>query len=200
MKPSLRWPLLAAVALLAACSHPVRIAPPPLTLYSDPSLKIDKAVGYHMTDAQRALQTTTRGGGGDKISYFPYRDLEGGLYQTLASVFSSVYVVPDANAQGFIADKHLTFVFVPELTTDSSSTNVMLWNPTNFTVRLHVTANDAAGKPVWSRDLVGQARTAAGGSLTETPAAQKAAADVFAQLQKALLDEPLFRNPPAPAD
>ena len=194
MRAALRLPAVAAVMLLAACSHPVKIAPPTLTLYSDPALKIGKAVGYHVTDQQRQLQATTKGGGGDKISYYPYRDLEGGLYQTLASVFSSVYVVPDANAQGFIADKHLTFVFVPEVTTESSSTNVMLWNPTNFTVKLHVTANDANGTPVWSRDLVGKARTAAGGSLTETPAAQQAAANVFGQLQKVLLDEPLFRR------
>jgi len=192
--PVSRWTAFTAVLLLAACSHPVKIAPPALTLYSDPSLKIGKAVGYRITDQQRGLQATTKGGGGDKISYYPYRDLEGGLYQTLASVFSSVYVVPDANSQAFSADKHLTFVFVPEVTTDSSSTNVLLWNPTNFTVKLHVTANDANGTTVWSRDLVGQARTAAGGSLTETPAAQQAAADVFTQLQKVLLDEPVFRR------
>ena len=194
MRAIARSSVAAAVLLLAACAHPVKITPPALTLVSDPAVRIDRAVGYLITDQQRATQVTTKGGGGDKISYTPYRDLESGLYQTLSSVFSSVYVVPGAGSDAFIADKHLTFVFVPVIATESSSTNVMLWNPTDFTVHLHVVANDASGKMVWSRDFTGKARSAAGQSLVENLPAQQAAADVFGQLQKALIEEPLFRQ------
>jgi hypothetical protein len=194
MRATARWAAACAVALLAACAHPVKITPPTLALVSDPAVRIDRAVGYLITDQQRSLQVTTKGGGGDKISYTPYRDLESGLYQTLASVFSSVYVVPGTGADAFVADKHLTFVFAPEIATDSSSSNILLWNPTDFSVRLHVVANDAGGKPVWTRDFTGKGHAGAGGSLVENLAAQQAAADVFAQLQKALLEEPLFRK------
>ena len=194
MRSSAQLAAVAAIVLLAACSHPVKITPPTLTLVSDPAVRIDRAVGYLITDQQRAKQVTTRGGGGDKISYTPYRDLESGLYQTLASVFSAVYVVPGAGADAFVADKHLTFVFVPDIATESSSSNIVLWNPTDFSVRLHVVANDADGRQVWSRDFTGKAHAAAGGSLVENLAAQPASADVFAQLQKALIEEPLFRK------
>jgi hypothetical protein len=47
---------------------------------------------------------------------------------------------------------------------------------------------------VWTRDFTGKGHAGAGGSLVENLAAQQAAADVFAQLQKALLEEPLFRK------
>ena len=194
MRAVARLAAVAAIVLLAACSHPVKITPPTLALVSDPAVRVDRAVGYLITDQQRAMQVTTGGGGGDKISYTPYRDLESGLYQTLASVFSSVYVVPGAGADTFFADKHLGFVFMPEIATDSSSSNILLWNPTDFSVRLHVVANDASGKAVWTRDFTGKAHSAAGGSLVENVAAQQAAADVFGQLQKALIEEPLFRK------
>jgi hypothetical protein len=194
MRAITRLAAVAGIVWLSACSHPVKITPPALTLASDPTVRIDRAVGYLITDQQRGMQVTSGGGGGDKISYTPYRDLESGLYQTLASVFSSVYVVPGAGADAFVADKHLIFVFVPEIATDSSSANILLWNPTDFSVRMHVVASDATGKPVWSRDFIGKGHAPAGGSLVENLAAQQAAADVFGQLQKALLEEPLFRK------
>lgn len=178
---------------LVACAHPVKISPQ-LTLTSDRSRLVDKKVGYRITDAQRALQVTSAGGGGDKISYYLYRDLESGLFDTLSSVFSAVYVLPDASSQQFIVDKNISFVFTPVMDSESSSKNVLMWNPTDFTLRLRASALDASGQEVWSRDFVGTGRAAAGGSLVETPAAQAAAADVFGQLQRALLDEPVFRN------
>lgn len=183
-----------ALALaLVACAHPVKISPQ-LTLTSDRSRLVDKKVGYRITDAQRALQVTSAGGGGDKISYYLYRDLESGLFDTLSSVFSAVYVIPDASSQQFIVDKNISFVFTPVIDSESSSKNVLMWNPTDFTLRLRASALDASGQEVWSRDFVGTGRAAAGGSLVETPAAQAAAADVFGQLQRALLDEPVFRK------
>lgn len=181
------------VFALTACAHGVKISPQ-LTLASDPSRLVEKKVGYRITDAQRALQVTTPGGGGDKISYFLYRDLESGLFQTLSTVFSAVYVIPEASSQEFIVDKNISFVFTPVMESDSSSTNVVLWNPTDFTLRLRATAMDASGQEVWAQDFVGEGKASAGGSVVETPSAQAAAADVFSQLQQALLNEHVFRK------
>lgn len=178
---------------LAGCAHPVKITPDPIPA-TDRSRLIDKKVGYQITAAQRALRTTTPGGGGDKISYYLYRDLEPGLFDTLASVFGAVYVVPETGANEFIVAKALSFVFTPEFQSESSSNNFLLWNPTDFTLRLYAKAVDPSGKKVWSREFVGHGKTSAGGSLVETPAAQMAATDVFKQLQQALLEEPFFRE------
>ena len=178
---------------LVACAHPVNIRPA-LVLSTDRSTQIDKKVGYQITDAQRALQSTTPGGGGDKISYHLYKDLEPGLFDTLSSVFSAVYVVPEDGRNEFIVDKKLSFVFTPEFQSDSSSSNIIFWNPTDFTLKLRVKALDGSGKEIWAREFIAEGKAPAGGSLVETPAAQAAAADVFKQLQLALLEDPVFRN------
>ncbi len=179
--------------LLSACAHPVNIRPA-LVLSTDRSTQIDKKVGYRITDAQRVLQSTTPGGGGDKISYHLYKDLEPGLFDTLSSVFSAVYVVPDKGADQFIAEKNLSFVFTPEFQSNSSSSNIIFWNPTDFTLKLRVRAMDESGKEVWTREFTAEGKAPAGGSLVETPAAQAAAIDVFKQLQQALIEDPAFRK------
>ncbi len=60
---------LAFVAVLAGCAHPINVG----TDASPPRVEanlIQKKVAYTMTDAQRALQAVTLGGG-DRISYYP---------------------------------------------------------------------------------------------------------------------------------
>lgn len=89
--------VLAFSSPLTACAQPVNIKPAPI-FTTDRCRLIDKKIGYQVTAVQRALQTTTPGGGGDKISYYLYRDLEPGLFDTLAPVFSTVYVVPESGA------------------------------------------------------------------------------------------------------
>lgn len=192
MRRPMRDVVFASLLLtLVACAHPVTIAPQ-LDFQADRGQLVDKRVGYRITDVQRALEVTTPGGGGDDIAYYPYRDLESGLYETLASVFSVVHVVPDAGAEAFIVDKGLNFVFTPSFETDSSSSNILFWNPTDFTLKLRASAVDAAGKEVWTREFVGHGKASAGGSPVETPAAQAAAVDVYQQLRQALLEAPVF--------
>lgn len=62
--------------ILFACAHPITINPSLTAQRSDNNLFSTKIAGYVMTEADRAKQVTTEGGGGDKISYFPYKDLE----------------------------------------------------------------------------------------------------------------------------
>lgn len=188
--------LLAALLLtllFAGCSHPVKISPQLAMARADARL-IDARVGYHITDVQRALQTTSDGGGGDKISYYPYRDLEPAFYETLSSVFAAVFVVPDTGSREFIADKQLRFVFKPEFETSSSSSNVIFWNPTDFVIRLTATAFDAAGQQVWTRLISASGKAPAGGSIVETPSAQAAANQLFVDLQSQLLNSPELRK------
>lgn len=179
--------------ILTGCAHQVTIAPQ-LNLSRDSTALVEANVGYLITDAQRNEQVTTPGGGGDKISYNPYRDLESALYSTLASVFTGVFVVPDSSADRFMEANELRFVFVPVITSDSRSSNVMLWNPTDFTLTLSIRAENRDGESVWEREFVGEGNAPAGGSLTENRAAQAAAIDVFQQLQRALQEEPLFQG------
>ena len=47
--------------------------------------------------ADRAREVITPGGGGDKVSYFPYRDLEKSIRDALRAVYSDVFVVKAAS-------------------------------------------------------------------------------------------------------
>lgn len=68
--------LLCALALvtLAGCAHPVSIRSD--VAYPKGQAANSASVGYYISDSNRSLEVTTPAGGGDKIRYFPYRDLE----------------------------------------------------------------------------------------------------------------------------
>jgi len=134
---------MAAVALLAGCAHPITISPTaaPQRAASAP---VAKKVAYVMTDAQRAQQVTTPGGGGDSVSYQPYRDLEPMLRETLRSVYQDVSVVRSADDPS-IKSGGVAFVFVPEITTNSSSPSMLTWPPTKFNVDVACTVSDPSG-------------------------------------------------------
>ena len=67
---------LLLVAVLAGCAHPISLSPDLARVTSATATKIDKKAGLSLADADRSREVTTPGGGGDKLSYFPYRDLE----------------------------------------------------------------------------------------------------------------------------
>jgi hypothetical protein len=47
-------------------------------------------VGYYISEEQRAQEVITPGGGGDRVSYFSYRDRETALLLAIAAVTSTV--------------------------------------------------------------------------------------------------------------
>jgi hypothetical protein len=65
-----------AIAVLSGCAHSITISgdSTALTTGAKPQ-QIDKVVGLIITDEQRMKDVTTAGGGGDKVTYKPYRDL-----------------------------------------------------------------------------------------------------------------------------
>jgi hypothetical protein len=134
---------LGLVALLGACAHPLSLDPlktPP----RDEAGLVAKKVGYVMTDADRAKQVTTPGGGGDQVSYFPYRDMEKPIREALRSVYQDVTSVP---AAGEVAARAagVAYVFAPQITTTSSSPSALTWPPTKFSAEISCTVTDAQG-------------------------------------------------------
>ena len=134
----------AVVSVLAACAHPISLEPS-ATPTRDESDLVAKKVAYVLSDADRAKEVTTPGGGGDKVSYFPYRDLEKSLRDALRSVYAEVVALrsgADAGASG------AAYVFIPEIKTTSSSPSPFTWPPTRFETELSCSVTDPTGAAV----------------------------------------------------
>lgn len=144
--------LVVCVSLLSiflfGCAHPIALNPDLASIKTDNAAVIEKSVGYHISDAAKALEVTTAGGGGDKVRYFPYRDLEPGFYKALSEVFSNVTKIQNPKDAAAIAGSGIAFLITPEITTLSSSESPFTWPPTQFTVNLACTITDAKGQPV----------------------------------------------------
>lgn len=140
--------LAAAMVLsLGGCAHPISMAPnldaiPTAAGKSTPS---KKKVGFYIADSATAQEVTTPGGGGDKVRYFPYRDLEPGLYKALGTVFRDVTKIKNPADAAEIRASGIQLLITPEITTDSSSSSPFTWPPTAFTVTLVCQIKDAQG-------------------------------------------------------
>jgi len=103
--------------------------------------KIEKSVAYVISPANMAKEVQTPGGGGDKIKYQPYKDLDAALYQAFSAVFADVTKV-SAAAEA----KGVSYVIEPSITTTSSSDSLFTWPPTRFSVNLVCRVLDANGQ------------------------------------------------------
>ena len=130
-----------AAALLVACAHPISIEPNGLPERGEQFSA--KKAAYVMSAADRQKQVTTEGGGGDKVSYFPYKDFERSLRAALAVVYSDVSVVSSASDKAAIRETGAAYIFVPEITTSSSSSSAFTWPPTSFSINVVVDVLDA---------------------------------------------------------
>jgi len=150
--------VVVAALLLVGCAHHITITPPLSALTAADTTRIDKAVAYYIAPADRAREVTTPGGGGDKVTYLPYAQSEPALKRVLSNVFTKVMAIPSLDDKRYLADNAIAYVFVPTLSTDSSSDSAFTWPPTRFTVTLDCRAVDASGALVWQQRVTGEGR------------------------------------------
>ena len=189
------WLAVGVLLALGACAHPITIIPDTSRIPAAMTSRVPRNAAYYIADADRDVQVTTPGGGGDKVSYFPVRDLEHGLFRVLSSVFDRVYALPALDDRTFLTSRNIAFVFEPTITTESSG-SVLFWPPTDFKISIACRAYDLERKLIWEKTVVGQGRTSAWEVTKDfSLAANRAAEDALKQLQDALVAEPLFRRP-----
>lgn len=141
-----RWLSIASVAIwLMGCAHPITMAPDLTAVSASAMPRINKTAALHITDASKALEVTSAGGGGDKIRYFPYKDLEPGLYKALTEVFADVTAVKTPQDAAALKASSPVLVIKPEVSTYSYSDSLFTWPPTKFGVTLTCTVTDASG-------------------------------------------------------
>lgn len=192
------FPLLGLLAALAitGCAHPIVISPNVANLERAPgAAPIAKNVGYYISAENRNLAVTTPGGGGDKITYRPYGEIETALYKTLSNVFSDVTVLKSANDAEAIAKHRISYIITPAITTDSSSSSPFTWPPTYFKMDINCVVTDGAGKTIATKAVTGEGRA----EFSEFKAdfalsAKRAVEDALKKLQVLLLNSNELRN------
>ncbi|WP_233849690.1 hypothetical protein [Paraburkholderia sp. HD33-4] len=141
--------LWVGVSLFAGCAHNITIAPDAASL--TPAKKPDQinaTVGLVITNAMRTQEVVTPGGGGDKVAYKPYHDLEFPVYLALSQTFRDVVKLDETPSEAAARARGLTYVITPEITTTSSSPSIVTWPPTDFGVTLTCTVSDPSGKVI----------------------------------------------------
>jgi hypothetical protein len=172
---------------LAGCAHPMNIRPDIQSL-QPVSTQIQKNVGLYVPPANHALEVTTDGGGGDKVRYHPYADMETGLYKALGNVFASVTVVNSPHDAGAIAQHSLNYIIEPTITTNSSSSGILTWMATDFTVTVTCRVSDADGKDVTAVSATGVGNADSAEVRHDfSVAGERASQDALQKLQAAFL-------------
>ncbi len=149
----------AACVVLFGCAHPITLVPDSKAIpAANATTAIPKKVGFYISDAAKALEVTSPGGGGDKVRYFPYRDLEPGLYQALSAVFSDVSKIKDPKDIAAWKANGVSLLITPAITTTSSSPSPFTWPPTQFGIQLTCTITDSEGKTIETVKVQGEGR------------------------------------------
>jgi hypothetical protein len=176
------------VVAMTGCAHPLSLTTDTNKLPAVQT-RSDKGVAMYVSSENKALEVTTPGGGGDKVAYFPYRDLETGIYRVLSDNFARVSVLKSAAEKQDLAKNNLNFLIEPVITTNSSSESAFTWPPTLFTVELKCAVRDAAGATVTELRGYGEGRATfdefkSDHSLSARRAAEAALTDLSKALEK----------------
>jgi len=180
---------------IGACAHPINISPKVMAdEVAAPNIK--KSVAYVITQSDRDLEVTTDGGGGDKVRYFPYRDLESGIYQALSALFSRVTLVRTLSDEATLSKNDASLVMVPKITTSSSSDGMFTWPPTQFSIVIDYRFQDRSGGEVYRNMVMGEGRA----TFSEFSAARdfalagrRAAEDVLKKLKDQISAASVFK-------
>lgn len=191
-----RCAAVAALIALAGCAHPIQIATDKSAPAAPAQKKVDKNIGFVIPDPLLIKEVTTPGGGGDKVSYLPYRDLEVPLYSTLSNVFANATKLKAPDDRAAIDKAQLAYILTPEISTDSSSESALTWPPTRFTINLTCTVTDLSGKVVFKKVVSGQGNAEFSEFKSNfSLSAQRASENMLSNLQKALSEAPEFSAP-----
>jgi hypothetical protein len=180
---------LLTVAFLAGCAHPINMRPDVSLIQAGGAQKINKVAGYHISDANLALEVTTPGGGGDKVRYFPYRDVEAGFYKALSETFTKVSKIANPKDTAALNAAGINLLITPEITTTSYSPSPFTWPPTQFTVTLDCQVVDASGKELTRVKVTGTGKAEfdefkANFSLSAVRASEDALKQLMAKLRE----------------
>ena len=93
-----------------------------------------------------------------------------------------------------IAAKNIAYIFIPTITTDSSSRSGWIWARSDFTVSLDCRATDGAGTAIWETSLKAEAHMRLPDVHRDRSLAGKEAIkEAFLELQNRIVKSGAFR-------
>jgi len=132
----LRLVILSTIVILtSSCAHEISISPDASDSYKNNKASSSHTVGYYFPPNAKNKIAITPGGGGDRVQYKPYKDLEPAFIEMLNNVFHSVTTL-ESKTDKNIAAKNIDYVMSLDITTNSSSPSSFTWPPTWFSVNL----------------------------------------------------------------
>lgn len=187
--------LIAMLVTLSGCSHNIQLTPSLEELRQvETNGPSNKNVAYYISAEDRVKQVTTPGGGGDKVTYKPYADSEAALNTILLKAFSKVYSINSITDKQAISEKNISFIFVPKLITNSSSSSAFTWPPTEFTISLSCEALNKDGDVVWRKAINSKGNAQFSEFKSDhSLAARRASAEAFAALLDEITKEDIFK-------
>jgi hypothetical protein len=184
--------VLIALANLIGCAHSIDVSPNNSNIVreSNSTAKINAGVGYFIPLENLNLQVTTPGGGGDRVKYNPYRDMEAGYQTMLTNVFQKVVRVSSADSADEMSRSGVDFVITPDVITNSGSAGLFTWPPTNFSVDLTSTIRNSSGVTIAAPRVLGNGQVAGYSEFRSDfgLAGRRAMEDALIRMQAALLE------------
>jgi hypothetical protein len=186
---------LVVTVLMTGCAHPISVTADIAQVKGSGTPLINKAVAYRISAEDLQLEVTTPGGGGDNVSYKPYKDLEPAVYKALSEVFASVSKLDGQNDAAKMNQDRIRLVFAPRITTTSSSSSAFTWPPTDFTVELRCKVTDPTGVTVTELAASGVGKAEFSEFKSDfSLSAKRAAQDAVTKLVKAMEQSPELRK------
>lgn len=178
------------IPLISACAHPITINPIKTPDRIETKLSPKKAA-YVMTESDRNKQVTSSGGGGDKLTYYPYRDSEKAIRDALRSVYTDVIAITSSSDFGSIKENNISVIYTPVISTVSSSESAFTWPPTYFRVELTCNVNDVNGKDLSILKVTGSGNAEFSEFKINTGlAGSRASSDLSEKLRQEILKNP----------
>lgn len=142
---------LFALVLVLSCSHTLNISPDLRTLNNKSEKLSKRKIGYYISQSNRDMLVIDSTTSGDKLEYFPYRDLESGFVKILYNTHEEVEKM--LNPVGVEGDnKKAMYIFIPEIRTKAISTSILTWPPSSFNIEFLVKVVDGDGKLVTEKN------------------------------------------------
>lgn len=183
--------VILALLNLAGCAHPLVISPDITKIERDVDNqpRIKKNVGYFIDDKAKNHEIISPGGGGDSISYLPYRDIETAFDKMLSNVFEHVTKLNTPADADSIKKDEISLVITPVIVTNSSGDGYFTWPPTRFSVDLTSKIRDASGKLIADTRVVGEGQAVyADFFQNKGVAGIRAMEDALQKMQRALFE------------
>jgi hypothetical protein len=184
--------LLLAIASLVGCAHTIDVSPNNLSDARETSSpnKVNTSVGYYIPIEHISLQVTTPGGGGDSVKYHPYRDIEASYEKMLNNVFERVVRLRSAESATVLSESDVKYIITPDILTNSGSSSMFTWPPTNFSVDLTSNIKNSAGVTIATPRVLGNGQVAGFSEFKNDfgLAGRIAMADALMKMQQVLLE------------